>query len=404
MQKAPPDVVAPPPGNPRFPLFDSLRAIAALAIVVTHTAGLSTFNSSNDVLGPFTARADVGVTVFFVISGFLLYRPFVSARYEGRAAPRAIAYARRRLLRIVPAYWLALTVLAVWPGLTGVFGGHFWVYYLYVQNWRPQWIVTGLGPAWSLDVEMGFYLVLPLFAWLLARTLAGRPLRTQVRVELVVLAALGLASLAARTYQHAHQPNWTLPNTLPGTLLWFALGMGLAVASAALHGRPERELPRAVRLVVRRPSLAWLAAFGFLLWSTRIGLPRAFPYRYGAWGWFGQHLLYGAFSFCLVLPAVFGDRAGGLPRRVLAWRPLAWLGLVSYGIYLWHLPLAVKMNEWLDGSYVLILLATTAAAVACATASYYLVERPLLRFKEGLPRRRAAALSATAPAPAGRAG
>src|SRR5439155_8271808 len=89
-----------------------------------------------------------------------------------------------------------------------------------------------------------------------------------------------------------------------------------------------------------------------------------------------------------VLPAVFGDDRGGWPRRVLAWPPLAWLGLISYGIFLWHLPLAKELNDHLPHSYVLITIATMAVAIACATVSYYLVERPLLRLKDPRARRR----------------
>ena len=97
----PPDVVAPPPGNPRFPLLDPLRAIAALAVVVTHTAELGGFNREH-ALGAWTVRLDSGVAVFFVLSAFLLYRPFVAARLDGRASPRVLRYARRRALRSCP--------------------------------------------------------------------------------------------------------------------------------------------------------------------------------------------------------------------------------------------------------------------------------------------------------------
>src|SRR4051812_18483229 len=67
--------VMPPPGNPRFAPVDGMRAVAALAVLVTHTAFLSGFNGKG-FLGGVTARLDVGVSLFFVISGFLLYRPF----------------------------------------------------------------------------------------------------------------------------------------------------------------------------------------------------------------------------------------------------------------------------------------------------------------------------------------
>ena len=132
-----PDVVKPPPGNPRFPLFDSLRGLAALAIVLTHV-GLGSGANYNAAYGVLLARLDIGVTLFFVLSGFLLYRPFVAARLENRPAPRLRDYARRRVLRIVPAYWLALTVLAIWPGLT--FTAPRWVYYGFLQNYDFLWV------------------------------------------------------------------------------------------------------------------------------------------------------------------------------------------------------------------------------------------------------------------------
>src|SRR5436190_8288846 len=224
-----PDVVAPPPGNPRFPLFDSLRAVAALSVVATHTSGLSTFNSSNGLLGPFTARLNVGVTIFFVISGFLLYRPFVAARLEGRPPPGMLAYGRRRILRIVPAYWLALTVLSIWPGLAAVFHHTWWIYYGFLQNLHPNWISGGLAAAWSLCVELSFYAVLPFYAIGAAKVLRGRNPRYQARVEYAMLTFLALSSVISHTVAHVSDPNGTFANTLPGTFLWFALGMGLAV-------------------------------------------------------------------------------------------------------------------------------------------------------------------------------
>src|SRR5437763_13055183 len=106
----------------RFPLFDSLRAIAALAVVTTHAAFFSgALNSHIPILRQVAARLDVGVTVFFFISAFLLYRPFAWAALREEPAPEVLPYAWRRVLRIVPAYWLALTVSALWLGQKDVF-------------------------------------------------------------------------------------------------------------------------------------------------------------------------------------------------------------------------------------------------------------------------------------------
>ena len=145
---AAPDAVAPPPGNPRFPLFDGMRAIAAGSILVTHVAAITSFNLLNP-LGAYTARLNMGVAFFFVISGFLLYRPFLAARFAGRPPPRIRDYARRRVLRIVPAYWLALTVLAATAGLCGVFTGDWWNYYGFQNTaWRRRCAASAPRGPW----------------------------------------------------------------------------------------------------------------------------------------------------------------------------------------------------------------------------------------------------------------
>ena len=92
-------------------------------------------------------------------------------------------------------------------------------------------------------------------------------------------------------------------------------------------------------------------------------------------------MLGGVFALLLVTPAVLGDDGGGWPRRVMAWPLLSWLGLISYGIYLWHFPLIVFVfTHWFHGFGSLAVIGT-GLAVLCAAASYYLVERPMLRFK-----------------------
>jgi peptidoglycan/LPS O-acetylase OafA/YrhL len=371
----PPDALAPPPGNPRFPLLDPLRAVAALAIVVTHTAGWSGFNSAH-ALGAWTARLDCGVAIFFVLSGFLLYRPFVAARLDGRNGPRVMRYARRRALRILPAYWTALVLIGLLSphDAPGVFGPHWWAYFGLVQSWSSATILGGLGVAWSLSVEAAFYVLLPFYALAMARLLRGRARDRQARVELALLAGTAVLAVAARTVMHVAAPHSPYANTLPGTWAWFCGGLSLAVLSA---WGPER-----LRLARDHAYAFWAAAFGLLTvaaWGA--GLPRALGDPYHTVPLLAEYVLYLGVAVCLVAPATVRDR---LPA--LASRPLVWLGLVSYGIFLYHDVFVGRFLEVRDRSpfagYVWYTLLVAAAATACAAASYYVVERPFLRRKE----------------------
>jgi peptidoglycan/LPS O-acetylase OafA/YrhL len=365
--------------------------------VLTHTSFLSGSNE-RAWFGDYGARLGLGVTIFFLISGFLIYRPFVHSRLNGAPTTRLAEFLRRRALRIFPAYWAALTILAIKPGLPDVHSDRWWAYYGLFQAYDPSWYDKGIGTAWSLSTEVAFYLLLPLYAFAAARLLTGLARDRQVRIELLALAVLGVGSLVARVLVSDAERDApfgqasTLPITIAGTFLWFALGMGLAVVSAALHRRAPGDEPRFVSFVARRPWVPWVAAAGlFVLVSKGIGISGARFQDLGPVQIGGEHVLDGAIALCLLLPAVFGDRAGGWPRRVLANRWLAMLGLISYGIFLWHLTIATKLSgEGLDG-FVPLTLVTLAITIPVAAASYVLLERPLLRLKHrragGVPSR-----------------
>jgi peptidoglycan/LPS O-acetylase OafA/YrhL len=369
--------VAPPPGNPRFPLFDALRAIAALSVVVYHTAFYARADQASSV-GALLARLNIGVAIFFVISGFLIYRPFAAARMEGRSAPRLIDYARRRFLRIVPAYWVALTLLAIWPGLNGMWDDAP-IFYAFGQVYSSEHVLQGISPAWTLSTEIAFYAALPLYAWIASRARIG------LRAELIGLAALAGASLAVRTIAVGADMG-TLGLTLPGTFAWFAAGMALAAVSAAAVDPPAW---------LKNAGLAWgAAAVLYVILAYTLGRPEGFLFA-GTQQGYGAALfefaMSGAIAALVVVPAAFGS--GGPVRSVLGARTLAWLGLVSYGIYLWHHNTILwlidqDVLERFDAApFLALTVLSIAIVVPIAAASYYLVERPALRFKNGIPRR-----------------
>jgi peptidoglycan/LPS O-acetylase OafA/YrhL len=375
----------------RFPLVDSLRAIAALSVVGAHAAFPAGIYD-DEFLRRFVTRLDVGVTVFFLISGFLLYRPFVRARLAGERRPATGAYAWRRFLRIVPAYWVALTIIAlVQLDHSEIFSvSGFFTYYCFGQVYDPQTGLGGIPQAWTLCVEVAFYAMLPIWA-LAMRRLPDRSPRELIRWELIALAALAVASFAykvAIVQHHALDDSSLSPYmlSLPQFLDQFAIGMALAVASVWWSAHDEQ--PRAIRLLDRRPGISWLVAFAaFVLASTAIGLTGQFGEYTDRSEFFLRHYLFTIVAVGLLLPAFFGDPERGLVRRVLGNRVFLWLGLVSYGIYLWHSAVYEQLARWdfaeianATHRYVWFLAAVVVSA-AVAAASYYGVERPALSLK-----------------------
>jgi peptidoglycan/LPS O-acetylase OafA/YrhL len=381
---------------PRFPLLDSVRAIAALAVLALHAFVWAGATRTDTAAAPWVARLDVGVTIFFLLSGFLLYRPFVRARLLGERAPHAAPYGWRRVLRIVPAYWVALAVTAIVLGKDVVLDpGSAWKYFGFVQIYGDG-SLGGLSQAWTLCVEITFYAFLPLWAWLLRRRDGDRP--GTVRSELVALAALAALSVAYQAVLLVSAPDpvhATTPQaltSLPGFLDHFAIGMALAVASVAAER--DGRLPAGLAWVERRPWLAWagaVAAYAVVcrgIGLTGVGL---LDEPFTAWQALGRHWLYAVVAVGVLLPAAFGDPArGAIRRRVLGNRILLWVGVVSYGVYLWHDTVLEQAARWGWTSagphpYVTMLAVGLVGGLALAALSFYVLERPLLRLKRLVP-------------------
>ncbi len=179
------------------------------------------------------------MAIFFLISGFLLYRPFLVAR-RGDAPSRVSAYARRRVLRIVPAYWAALTIFIAAGFVSGVTAHNWWVFYAFGQVYSSTLIGRGIGVAWTLGVEVTFYALLPVFA-LGAGRLASRS--RSMRADVVLLVILAAASLAFRAHYSSFLDAEKV-STLAGTFSWFALGAPGDRQCRSGGSQPGGSLPR----------------------------------------------------------------------------------------------------------------------------------------------------------------
>ena len=372
-----------------FPLIDAVRGIAVIAVVAAHSTFFMSLTGSDSLA---SIRFDFSVRVFFMISAFLLYRPWVRARLADWDPPSAKAFAWRRLLRIVPAYYLALTVIAIWLGLSYVFGARgIPTYYGFAQVYQPGWAVGGLPQAWTLNVEVVFYALLPVWGGLMRR-IAASSVAQKLRQELIGCGVLVLVSFLYKlivTATGAIDGPEGVPFQL-NTLTFlddFAIGMALGAVSAAYEGR--RDQPRAIRLLDRRPEAAWALALALVVFtSLLVGFFGEVAENIQGAPYVERHYLLAAIGVALLLPAMFGDPGGGgAVRRVLSNRVLTYLGMISYGLYLWHFAVLVQLERWnfqsvaADVGEWIWFPAALLGGTLLATVSYYVVEVPLLRLK-----------------------
>ena len=350
-------------GEVRSARIESVRALAALAVLESHAWGYAHGWYGPAIAGDTGKRVlfglGSGVLVFFSLSGYLLFWPFVK-RWFGTGQPIDLRrYALNRALRILPLYYVAIVVVL----LLQEHGGHWfqwWRFLTLTENFSTKTLAYVDQPLWSVIVEIHFYALLPLFAWALAMA-AGR----RYRRALVLLLVIGAASYIFREWGISTDRGWhtarLLRYNLPGTFFFFIPGMLIAM----LRLRWEQGLPRFIRGPLARPSVWFLASLPLWVWHFD---------SYKDWpAALGSFLIVGA----CVLP-LRQDRA----VRALEWRPLAALGIASYSIYAWHMPIVRALSSATGWSYLPLLAIALLAACSVALVSYRFIEAPFLALRK----------------------
>jgi len=316
-------------GPDRVASLTGVRAVAAILVVATHAA-YTTGKYIQGYFGLVSARMEIGVPIFFVLSGFLLFRPWVKSLATGSAEPSLRRYAWHRFRRIMPAY--VVTVLIAYAIYhfrhAGPNPGHTWfglfrnltLTQIYTFNYLRGYLHQGLTQMWSLAVEATFYVLLPLLAYLLLVVLCGR----QWRPKLLLFGIATLALISPVWLVGVHLTT-SIPNGarlwLPTYLIWFLAGMSLTVLQ---------------RMGVRCYAFVALplAFVCYIIASTPIaGDPTTSPL--GLSQALYKAVFYAAIAGLAVAPLALGDQ--GWYSRFLASRPMVWLGEISYEIFLVHL-------------------------------------------------------------------
>lgn len=355
--------------------LDGLRGLAALAVFAVHiwiyTEPSRPARDGFWDLLVFEFR--LSVILFFALSGFLLFRHFARAAIRGGEPVDLGGYAKRRLTRVLPAYYVAMigTFALLWgatstPGVRLVDADEVALFALFAQNYSEDTLIRFNPVTWTLCLEVAFYALLPLIG------LAAHRLRTPRRQALLLGGAI-TAGIAWNGLVHVAGWNSVAAKALPAYLPYFALGMLLALLiEARLHGAGRRpSLGPAATAALAGGGLALVVLDGW--WHAMAG---ANPDR----------LLIGVFTdlpagvgfAAMIAASVLGRGAG------VAWMrlpPFVWTGLVSYGFYLWHVPLILFLKRLglLPGDFVAAAAVALPLSLAIAAASWYLLERPLIR-------------------------
>lgn len=381
--------------------MDGLRGIGAFAIVIAHVWLNLAFLAPLGPVPGVVQKAPVFLVMFFVLSAFLLYRPYVAAAAGGRSVD-VRRYFGNRVRRIFPGYLLVLVVAGFVLGVATVapftpehgmaptlpLTGWLWSHPALtalnaslLQTLLPGTMMTGIGPAWTLTVELCFYLLLPGLAWLAFRGLGrlGVPALRAAWLGPVLLVTLGLVAkwvhvhvlLADLTPVEAFFADWgpTWQAVFARSVLVQAdlLGIGMGTAVLLVRG-------------VRHPAVAGGLCLAGLLIGERVP-----TYHDTGWALF--------WAGVVLLIATRPPGAGlGRVAAFFAWRPVHWAGEVSYSVYLWHLPVILLLARlgWVGpqtpAGFALNCVVVVVVTYSLAGLTWRYVERPVL--SRGAGRRR----------------
>jgi peptidoglycan/LPS O-acetylase OafA/YrhL len=346
----------------RIRTVDGLRGLAALLVVFDHTVGDSWG------LGAWSQQ-NHGITVFALLTGFLLSSRFLARRLDGRPRPSALAFLRARAARIFPGYWVALAIAALTIGLHAMGPGDGWRVVTLTQTFGTDTAFKGIPPTWSLSLFLSFYFALPAWAWWRSRS--DRPDRSPaslLRREIAWLATLIPLSLAVRATSLTDPISPNPVFTLLGRADWFAIGMILA---ALAIGHQRGLLPSWARLPGRYPAVACVGALALTAGSAFI------PVHFEE---LRDQLDTGAGALLVAAAVLHGPALRG-PQRALESRAARALGRWSYGIFLWGYVVMKAISQVDPGiSTAPHLALTIVGAVLLGAASWRFVEQPAARW------------------------
>lgn len=311
----------------RLQEINGLRGLAILAVVWHHIVWAVLPNGAPALFGYSTylilANGWIGVNLFFVLSGFVLYLPYATGKRQFQARSDVGEFYKHRFFRLAPAYYLSLVVILAFTYKTADYSGRY-LFSLMTATYvfSPDWFSPKVNWAlWSIGTEAVFSLVLPLLVVLIKRYGIGRVTAAMVAFALIT-------RIVTRLMIPLHYgPDWIQDALLAGRIDEFALGM--LVAKLYVDGK----LPRpGVHLLVG--AVALILAALYLHTAVHAGMAPALAMP------FVNNVL-DAGLILLLIHAIGGK---SISAHVLSFRPLQVAGMACYSLYLWHYPLVEALG------------------------------------------------------------
>ena len=419
-------------GKQKDPIYalDGVRAVACLSVISFHLNLFSMFGHlwtpilsdvGATVISSLELAGEMGIILFFILSGFLLFLPFARAILFDQPGPPLRRYYIRRIFRILPGYYVSLFLITLYlqPGyFQPAHLYQFWLF-LTLRMDFPLAYQQINPPYWTLAIEFQFYLVLPLIAWLMGKVASRGALRMRVlkiNACIFVMFAWGIATRYWGFFMTSSVPTHDFTAIISSALRpyifgtsgkyfeVFAIGMLIAVAYLYLRNEPRTgSLNTCVRLLspyvfalgiiviacanlwhyyvvyVHGITLHYLDPYqGILTYSKDVLNPVSFALGYG-----------------LCLFAILHGPAS--LRKPFEWQPLRWIGLISYSLYIWHDPFIIYFQayflpkfqalDWaLDTQYMIFVFWVVVTVFPLAITFYRWIEVPGVRLGEWICR------------------
>ncbi len=395
-------------------VLDGVRGVAVLMVISFHLNRVTGDNLwdkyTNPLASSFSTAGGTGVTLFFVLSGFLLFMPFAKALLFKTDWPLMRVFYMRRVLRIIPAYYVSLFILILLASPEYLHPDHFKNLFLFLAFFMDSARATFRqinGPYWTLAVEWQFYMLLPFIAlgiaFVVSRVSTTRRRFVAVTACLVGIIICGLFIRYWGLY-FLEYPTQTflMPRSELNIINFFLFGItgkytedfavGMFISLCFIYAQHPSTDKKVVQQWKRLSPWLWIGGLSILvfsfMWHYKAGEAWSWPFisdwMMQNFNWLSEMLLAIGFGACIA--AILYGSVG--LKAMFEWPMLRWVGLISFSLYIWHLPLLLLLQSrvlpMFHGlnrfvTYGMFVYWAIAVIFPFAFLSYLIVERPWMR-------------------------